>query len=65
MSASLEPIDARPRTSRVRPTGALRRFFAANRAALGTLAVFVVMIGDLHDRQPAGCSRTGRSTARC
>lgn len=45
MSASLEPIDAR-RTARVvrPPDGALRRFVSANRAAVGTFAVFVVMM---------------------
>jgi ribose/xylose/arabinose/galactoside ABC-type transport system permease subunit len=45
MSASLEPIDARAAHVAGPPEGALRRFFAANRAAMGTLAVFVVMIG--------------------
>ena len=45
MSASLEPIDARAARVARPPEGALRRFFAANRAAMGTLAVFVVMIG--------------------
>ncbi len=35
---------AKPRVNRP-PDGAVRRFFEANRASLGTLAVFVVMIG--------------------
>jgi len=45
MSASLEPVDAR-RTARVArpPDGALRRFLAANRAAVGTFAVFLIMM---------------------
>ena len=44
MSASLEPIEARAKPVERPPDSALRRFFDANRAAVGTLAVFVVMI---------------------
>ena len=44
MSASLEPIARAADTPRS-PDGALRRYLAANRAAVGTFAVFVVMIG--------------------
>ena len=44
MSASLEPI-ARAADAPRSPDGALRRYLAANRAAVGTFAVFVVMIG--------------------
>jgi simple sugar transport system permease protein len=44
VSASLEPIDARGAPLSRPPDGAVRRFLSANRAALGTLAVFVVMI---------------------
>ncbi|MGA2043943.1 MAG: ABC transporter permease [Roseiarcus sp.] len=43
MSASLEPI-ARAAPLARPPDGALRRFFNANRAAVGTFVVFVVMI---------------------
>ncbi len=56
MTASLEPIDARARPVARPPESALRRFVDRNRAALGTLAVFVVMIADLHGREPARCS---------
>jgi ribose/xylose/arabinose/galactoside ABC-type transport system permease subunit len=44
MSASLEPI-ARAAAAPRPPEGAFRRHLSANRAAVGTLAVFVVMIG--------------------
>ena len=44
MSASLEPIDMRAKPVARPPESAIRRFVDANRAALGTLAVFVVMI---------------------
>ena len=44
MSASLEPIDARAKPVARPPESALRRFADRNRAALGTFAVFVVMI---------------------
>ncbi len=44
MSASLEPVEARARPVERPPESALRRFIDQNRAALGTLAVFVVMI---------------------
>jgi ribose/xylose/arabinose/galactoside ABC-type transport system permease subunit len=44
MSASLEPVEARPRPVERPPESALRRFVDRNRAALGTLAVFVIMI---------------------
>ena len=44
MSASLEPIAARTRPVARPPESALRRFADRNRAALGTFAVFVVMI---------------------
>ena len=44
MTISLEPTE--PRTAAIvrRPDGAARRFLTANRAAVGTLAVFVVMM---------------------
>jgi ribose/xylose/arabinose/galactoside ABC-type transport system permease subunit len=44
VSASLEPIQARAKPVARPPESALRRFADRNRAALGTLAVFVVMI---------------------
>ena len=44
MSASLDPVEARARPFERPPESALRRFVDHNRAALGTLAVFVVMI---------------------
>ncbi len=44
MSASLEPIEARAQPVARPPESAIRRFVDANRAALGTLAVFVIMI---------------------
>jgi len=44
VSASLEPIEARAKPVAPAPESALRRFIDHNRAALGTLAVFVVMI---------------------
>jgi ribose/xylose/arabinose/galactoside ABC-type transport system permease subunit len=45
MSASLDPVDARRIARVVRPPdGVLRRFLSANRAAVGTFAVFVVMM---------------------
>jgi ribose/xylose/arabinose/galactoside ABC-type transport system permease subunit len=44
MTLSLEPIEARSATPVRRPDGALRRFLSKNRASLGTLAVFVVMM---------------------
>ena len=44
MSASLEPIDARAKPVARPPESAMRRFADRNRAALGTFAVFVVMI---------------------
>ena len=44
MSASLEPAEARARPVERPPESALRRFVDHNRASLGTLAVFVVMI---------------------
>ena len=56
MSASLEPIDARATHVARPPEGALRRFFAANRAAMGTLAVFVVMIGHPYRNGLCTCS---------
>ena len=48
-----------------RPTTSLRRFVLDNRAALGTLGVFVVMMAIFIDRQSRRCSRPGTSTARC
>jgi simple sugar transport system permease protein len=44
MSASLEPVDARSQKVTRPPDGGLRRFLDANRAALGTFAVFIVMM---------------------
>ncbi len=44
MSASLEPVDARSQRVARPPDGALRRFLDVNRAAIGTFAVFVVMM---------------------
>ena len=44
MSASLEPIERAPSRVARPPESALRRFADRNRAALGTFAVFVVMI---------------------
>jgi simple sugar transport system permease protein len=45
MSASLDPVDAHRSARVVRPPdGAVRRFLSANRAAVGTFAVFVVMM---------------------
>ena len=44
MSASLEPMEARAGPVARPPESALRRFADRNRAALGTFAVFVVMI---------------------
>ena len=44
MTASLEPIEARAKPVERPPDSALRRFFDLNRAAVGTLAVFVIMI---------------------
>jgi ribose/xylose/arabinose/galactoside ABC-type transport system permease subunit len=44
MTASLEPMEARSRPVAGSPDSALRRFADRNRAALGTLAVFVIMI---------------------
>jgi ribose/xylose/arabinose/galactoside ABC-type transport system permease subunit len=44
LSASLEPIEARAQPVARPPESALRRFVDRNRAALGTLAVFVAMI---------------------
>jgi ribose/xylose/arabinose/galactoside ABC-type transport system permease subunit len=44
VTASLEPIEVRARPLARPPDSALRRFVDNNRAALGTLAVFVVMI---------------------
>ena len=44
MTASLEPMDERANPVARPPESALRRFVEVNRAALGTLAVFVVMI---------------------
>ena len=45
MSASLEPVGAQRTARFVRaPDGAVRRFISANRAAVGTFAVFVVMM---------------------
>jgi simple sugar transport system permease protein len=44
VTASLEPIDTRAKPVARPPESALRRFVEVNRAALGTLAVFVVMI---------------------
>ena len=44
MTASLEPLEARARPVARPPESALRRFVDRNRAALGTFAVFVVMI---------------------
>ena len=54
MSASLEPVSAQ-RTARVvrPPDGALRRFVSANRAAVGTFAVFVVMMAAFMAASPA------------
>ena len=44
MTASLEPIEARAKPVARPPESGVRRFFDNNRAALGTLGVFVVMI---------------------
>jgi predicted ABC-type sugar transport system permease subunit len=44
MTASLEPVEARAKPVAPKPESALRRFVDHNRAALGTLAVFAVMI---------------------
>jgi len=44
MSASQEPVDTRSQRVARPPDGALRRFLDVNRAALGTFAVFVVMM---------------------
>ena len=44
MTASLEPMDERANPVARPPESALRRFVEVNRAALGTLTVFVVMI---------------------
>ncbi|MBV8662816.1 MAG: ABC transporter permease, partial [Hyphomicrobiales bacterium] len=54
MSASIEPVSAQ-RTARVvrPPDGALRRFVSANRAAVGTFAVFVVMMAAFMAASPA------------
>ena len=63
MSASLEPVEARAKPVERPPESALRRFIDQNRAALGTLAVFVVMIAIFMAASPT-CSCTGRSTIR-
>jgi ribose/xylose/arabinose/galactoside ABC-type transport system permease subunit len=44
MSASLETTEARAKPVERPPDNAVRRFFDVNRAAVGTLVVFVVMI---------------------
>jgi ribose/xylose/arabinose/galactoside ABC-type transport system permease subunit len=44
MTLSLDPIEADAAPVSRRPDGALRRFVARNRASIGTLAVFVVMM---------------------
>jgi simple sugar transport system permease protein len=53
MTMSLEPIDTRVRPVERPPESALRRFADRNRAALGTLAVFVVMIAAFMAASPA------------
>ncbi len=53
MTASMEPIDARARPVERPPESRLRRFVDRNRAALGTLAVFVVMIAIFMAASPA------------
>ncbi len=53
MTASLEPIDTRARPVERPPESALRRFADRNRAALGTLAVFVIMIAVFMAASPA------------
>ncbi len=53
MTASMEPIDARARPVERPPESRLRRFADRNRAALGTLAVFVVMIAAFMAASPA------------
>jgi len=45
MSLELESVETGAARVKRPPDGALRRFFDANRAAVGTFAVFVVMIG--------------------
>src|SRR5260370_650297 len=44
MTLSLEPIQAGATPVSRHPDGALRRFVSKNRASIGTLAVFVVMM---------------------
>ena len=44
MSLQLESIVPEPAAVKRPPDGAIRRYFEANRAALGTLAVFLIMI---------------------
>ncbi|MGO8800986.1 MAG: ABC transporter permease [Roseiarcus sp.] len=44
MTMSLEPIERRAAPVVRQPDGALRRFISKNRAAIGTLAVFVAMM---------------------
>jgi simple sugar transport system permease protein len=44
MTLSLEPIESSAAPVSRRPDGALRRFVSKNRASIGTLAVFVVMM---------------------
>ena len=53
MTASMEPIDARARPVERPPESRLRSFVDRNRAALGTLAVFVVMIAAFMAASPA------------
>ena len=53
MTASMEPIDARTRPVERPPESRLRSFVDRNRAALGTLAVFVVMIAAFMAASPA------------
>jgi simple sugar transport system permease protein len=53
MTASMKPIDARARPVERPPESRLRRFVDRNRAALGTLAVFVVMIAAFMAASPA------------
>ena len=45
MSLELESVETGAARVKRPPDGAMRRFFDANRAAVGTFAVFVVMIG--------------------
>ncbi len=53
MTVSLDPVDTRARPVERPPESALRRFADRNRAALGTLAVFVIMIAAFMAASPA------------